>query len=320
MKKTKNIKIIFIGAGKYGYYALRSLLNNGENITTVITLDEEAAMQKSTFVSYLPLAKDYNIPVIKVRNINDPEIIKKVKSINPDLIIEMSWTQLICAEILETPSLGTIGTHVSLLPKARGRAPINWAIINGEKKWGITLFYLHPRADYGDIIGQEKFIIEERDNCKTAYDKASLAAIKLISKYLPLIKQGKAPRIKQSTSKATYFLKRTPQDGLINWSGSAKKITRFIRAITHPYPGAFSYLNNKKVFIWEAEIIKKNKNKKQPGQIVQIINGAGFIVQTGDGLILITRLEAENGVEMWADNFIKEYKIKIGSQFINKLK
>lgn len=317
MKKQK-IRIIFIGAGKYGFYALRDLLRMEENVRAIVTLDEEASLLKSTFVSYLPLSREFKVPLVRVRNINHPKIIKKIKDLKPDLIIEMSFTQLIDPEILKTPPLGAIGTHISLLPKARGRAPINWAIIKGEKNWGITLFYLQPKSDCGDIIGQEKFIIEQRDNVKTAYDKAALATIKLIRKYLPLIKKGIAPKIKQNKSKATYFPKRKPEDGLILWNKSAEDIERFIRALTHPYPGAFSYLNSHKIFIWEAEILKKKSSSKKPGQIKNVKKGLGFLVNTGFGSLLVKRVEPEDSVEMWADDFIKEYKIKTKSVFTNK--
>ena len=137
-----------------------------------------------------------------------------------------------------------------------GGVPVPWTIINGETETGVTFFYLVEGIDNGDIIAQQKYSIEPHDNCATVYEKATLASIDILRKYLPLIAVGKAPRIHQDESQATYFPPRKPEDGLIDWIWSAKRIHDFIRAQTHPYPGAFTLLGDKKVIIWDADIIE----------------------------------------------------------------
>lgn len=175
----------------------------------------------------------------------------------PALLLVLGWYYIIPREVREIASLGCAGIHASLLPKYRGGAPIPWAIINGETTTGVTFFYMSDGIDDGDIITQSRFAIGEDDTCTTIYEKATQASIKVLSECLPGIAVGIAPRIPQSHSQATYCPLRKPEDGLIDWSWSAKRIRDFIRAQTKPYPGAFTYIGNKKVIIWDAQIMEK---------------------------------------------------------------
>lgn len=176
---------------------------------------------------------------------------------HPDLLLVLGWYYIIPREVRECISLGCAGIHASLLPKYRGGAPIPWAIINGEIITGITFFYMGNGIDDGDIIAQKKFTIAEMDNCATVYEKATQASIMTLINYLPRIADGTAPRIPQDHGQATYFPLRKPEDGLIDWSWDAKRIRNFIRAQTRPYPGAFTYIEGKKVTIWDADILEK---------------------------------------------------------------
>lgn len=172
----------------------------------------------------------------------------------PDLLLVLGWYYIIPREVRERAPLGCAGIHASLLPKYRGGAPIPWAIINGETTTGVTFFYMGDGIDDGDIITQKEFPIEGVDNCATLYEKATQASVQMLRQYLPQIANGTAPRIPQDHSQATYFPLRKPEDGLIDWSWDAKRIRNFIRAQTKPYPGAFTYIKNKKVIIWDADI------------------------------------------------------------------
>lgn len=177
----------------------------------------------------------------------------------PDLLLVLGWYYMIPRKVRESAPLGCAGIHASLLPKYRGGAPIPWAIINGETTTGVTFFYMGDGVDNGDIIAQKSFAIEETDNCATVYEKATQASIKILREYLPRIAVGTAPRIPQDQNQATYFPLRRPEDGLIDWSWSAKRIRDFIRAQTKPYPGAFTHFNNKKVVIWDADVMEMHR-------------------------------------------------------------
>lgn len=177
----------------------------------------------------------------------------------PDLLLVLGWYYIIPSEVRTKAPLGCVGVHASLLPKYRGGAPITWAIINGETTTGVTFFYMCDGIDEGNIIAQKGFAIEDADNCATVYEKATQASIQILRDYLPRLAAGTTPRTPQDHSQATYFPLRRPEDGQIDWAWSAKRVRDFIRAQTKPYPGAFTYFNNKKVIIWDADVLETNK-------------------------------------------------------------
>lgn len=250
------MKIVYIGSVEIGYTILESVYDSGFSVNTLFTLEFEKKDQTSGFVDFGPLVLKNNSKLIRVSNLNTPEYIRMISEINPDLIIVCGWQRLVCKEILEIPRLGTIGFHSSLLPKYRGRAPVNWAIIAGEKESGITMFYLTEEADAGDIIAQRAFPILLNDDCDTVYKKSARAGAELISEFLPKISAGCAPRTHNPSKSYPAYPKRTPDDGEIDFQRSAIDVYNFIRALTKPYPGAFTYLpDGCKIVIWKAEIV-----------------------------------------------------------------
>lgn len=172
----------------------------------------------------------------------------------PDLILVLGWYYMLPRKVREKAALGCMGVHASLLPMYRGWAPISWAIINGETETGVTLFHLEDEVDSGDVVAQESFAIDREDTCATVYEKAVEASIRILRELLPQIAVDKAPRIVQNAGDASYFPRRRPEDGLIDWSKTPEQIRNFIRAQTKPYPGAFSHIGGKKVTIWDADI------------------------------------------------------------------
>jgi methionyl-tRNA formyltransferase len=161
---------------------------------------------------------------------------------------------MIPKKILNIAGKGAAGIHASMLPKGRGNAPLVWALINGESATGITFFYFSDGVDDGDIIGQREILIIEDETIKTLLDKVETESKSLLLECIPLIAENKIKAWAQDDSAATYYPKRTPDDGLIDWNMSSKEISRFIRAQTKPYPGAFTIIENKKVIIWDATI------------------------------------------------------------------
>jgi len=258
------MKIIYIGGVEIGYTILKAVFDKNYSVDTIFTLPFSMKDKTSGFVDFSPLVKKNKSALIRVQDINSKEYISKIKDTNPDLIIVCGWQRLICEEILNIPRLGTVGFHSSLLPKFRGRAPVNWAIIMGEKETGVTMFYLTPEADDGDIIAQSAFPILLNDDCKTIYEKSALAGAKLLTEYLPKIKDESAPRIHNISGTYPAYPKRTPKDGLIDFNRSALDIYNFVRALTKPYPGAF-YINNTgdKVIVWKIEIIFDNSRLEE---------------------------------------------------------
>ncbi|MBV7332000.1 methionyl-tRNA formyltransferase [Chloroflexi bacterium TSY] len=186
---------------------------------------------------------------------NSDKYLQYIHRWTPHLLLALGWYYIIPRKVRESTPLGCAGIHASLLPKYRGGAPIPWAIINGEKETGVTFFYFDDGVDTGDIIAQKSFSIDDVDTCRTVYEKANQASIDLLKEYLPMMSAGHAPRFAQDETKATVFPQRRPEDGLIDWSWDAKRIQNFIRAQTKPYPGAFTYIEGKKVTIWDATVV-----------------------------------------------------------------
>jgi len=267
------MKIIFIAAVEIGYKMLETIYGANYSVDTVYTLPLSMQETTSGFTDFSPLTEQNNSHLIRTCNINDKSHIDEIKEINPDLVIVCGWQRLICEDILKIPKMGVVGFHSSILPKYRGRAPVNWAIIMGEKKTGITMFYLTPQADDGDIIAQKSFPILLNDDCSTVYKKSAQAGADLIIEYLPKIENGIAPRTHNPSSSYPVYPKRTPSDGLIDFNRSALDVYNFIRALTKPYPGAY-YFNDKgdKVIVWKSEIVFDDSKFTQTDTIVHTLD------------------------------------------------
>lgn len=298
------MKIGIISSGLSGKYLLEELIKIKDfKIEIIITINNNLSHTKSTYCSFDYISKEHNIKLLKVTNINEVEVIRTIELLNLDLIIEMGWSQIISKKILEIPPLGVIGTHLSLLPKGRGHSPLNWALINGEKECGITLYYLSEMVDTGDIINQCKFNIEERDNINTLYNKATYLGVNMVKDYLELLKEGKIIRLHQNIILPP-LSKRRPKDGLIDWNQDGGKIVNLVKALTKPFPGSYSYIMGKKVYIWEAENAKDIYINDNPGTIIKVINGQGVLVSTKSNPIILKRISLSNQLDLWADELI----------------
>ena len=248
------MRIFFMGTTKFGNLCMTTAINcNMEVVGCAYTPQKfnisyaPKGVNNVNYYDFTKSAKKLGIPCIAYERENMQGFIKRVGEMKPDLILVAGWYYMIPKALREKAPKGTIGLHASLLPQYRGGAPLVWAMINGEKQSGLSLFYIEDGVDTGDIIGQQVFEIEERDTISTMLKKVDEAAILLLRQYLPLIAVDKAPRMQQDHEKATVFPQRTPEDGLIDWNQSTEKIKNFIRAQTKPYPGAFTYINGKKL-------------------------------------------------------------------------
>jgi methionyl-tRNA formyltransferase len=271
-----------------GYECLDALIQNDEYIVGVIT-HRDARNEEIWFRSVAALAKKYGIPVYMPETVNTHAWIEQIKAWEPELIFSFYYRNMIKEEILNIPRLGAFNMHGSLLPKYRGRVPINWAVLHGEKETGVTLHHMVKQADAGDIVDQEAVPIGREDTARDVFDKCVTAARLVLERQLAALTQGTAPRRKQDESQATYFGGRKPEDGLIDWTASADTIYNLIRAVTQPYPGAFTEVAGKKFFIWWATPTKGPEGK--PGQIVSI---DPLIIATGSGSLELVNYEWED--------------------------
>ncbi len=197
--------------------------------------------------------------------------------------------------------LGAYNLHGSMLPKYRGRAPVNWMLANGEREAGATLHYMVARADAGDIVAQRGIEITDDDTALTLYRKVVPIGADLIRRYHPLIASGQAPRRAQDLQQGSYFGRRRPEDGRIDWQWPARRIFNLVRAVTHPYPGAFGFLNGRKVYVWNAKIGTETATRGTVGEIrghsMREHCGGAIEVAAGEGSVIIGRVQIEGSAE-----------------------
>ena len=298
------MKIVYVSGVKFGYHLLDKILKNNFKISTVFSYCDSKKSIYSDFASFDSICNQFQIQNIKVDNINDEENIKILKSLKPDLILVMGWSQLLKKDVIEISRLGVIGSHPTELPKYRGRAPIPWSIIKELRRSALTFFYIEEGIDNGDIFAQDFFSISSEDDATSLYVRITNLGKQMIIKNLKLLQNNNAKRIKQDQSKfIEYWPKRIPDDGLIDWSKPCKEIDILIKATTHPYPGAFTFYKNKKIIIWNA-IFNETKISK-PGKILDVTNDS-VAIGTLNGEIIITNAETSTGNSIFSENIFTE--------------
>jgi methionyl-tRNA formyltransferase len=292
------MRILFVGGVDFSRHCLQEVVKCGGDVVGVMTVQKKDAKFNSDYVDLGETAAALGIPVHYIEKIRNPESVELIRSISPDVIFVFGFSQLISKEILDIPRLGSVGTHPALLPKNRGRHPLIWALVEGLSQSGLTFFYLDEGADSGDILWQEPFEIGLEDDASTLYAKIRNLASKGISEFLPQLMNNTPPRIRQDSSQATYWPKRTARDGEIRWEQPSMTTYNLIRALTRPYPGSHTFLGGQKIIIWKASppTAKSDNvdNAIRPGTVVEI-SGESMRVRSGDGYLTILDYCAPSG-------------------------
>ena len=284
------MKTVVFAYHNMGLAGLEALTDHGYDIAAVFTHEDDPG-ENCWFGSVKNWVLQKNIAVHTTEKVNSPEWISKIAAVNPDVIFSFYYRKIICREILDLPQVGAFNLHGSYLPQYRGRCPVNWVIINGEKKTGVTLHYMIEKPDAGDIVGQKPVMIESSDTAKTLYDKLCGGAKELLNEVLPLIKKGQIPRQKQNLKEGSCYGGRRPEDGRIDWEKSADEIYNLIRGVTEPYPGAFTFLDeDEKIIIWWAEPLAV-QGSASPGKLV--ITDKEVLVSTGKNAIKLLDIEIQ---------------------------
>ena len=289
-------KIVVCAYHNVGCRCLEELIRQGADIALVFT-HEDSPVEEIWFSSVKEVAEKNGIPWLTTE-INLPENVALLRDIAPDFILSFYYRNMIRREVLDIPRLGALNMHGSLLPKYRGRVPVNWAIINGETESGATLHYMVEKPDAGDIVDREKVPILFTDTALDLFNRVTDAAVRVIGRSWPLLAAGTAPRTPMDLPSGSYFGGRKPADGLIDWTMGAVPIYNLIRGVTHPYPGAFTFMDGRKVFIWSAWPVE---GCGEPGEIV---SAEPLLVGTGEGILEIRSLQMEGEDELSADKFI----------------
>lgn len=280
-----NKKVIVAGSVKSSNVVLETLIAEGIDVLKVYSLDNSKAENVSGYYPIHETAEKANIPYRLFTKLNDVTIVEEMKALAPDFIFVVGLSQIISKEIIDSAKEGTIGLHPAPLPRYRGRAAMVWQMLLKEKSSAVTMFFIDEGMDTGDIIVQEPFEISDTDYAEDLDRKGLVALEKAMKKVAGMIKKGHVDRFPQDESKAVYLLKRSPEDGEIDWNQSIYDIHLLIRAVSHPYPGAFSYYDGtKKVIIWRADILPNHKYIGINGQIAEKTS-SGFDVVCKDGLL-----------------------------------
>jgi methionyl-tRNA formyltransferase len=292
---VRGARCVLFAYHEMGHDCLEALLALGALVVALFS-HRDAPDEEIWWRSCGDLAHAHSIPTYFPDKIGTEEI-AQVAALKPAVIYSFYYRNLLPTELITLAPLGAYNLHGSLLPKYRGRAPVNWMLANGEREAGATLHHMVERADAGDIVAQRAIEITDDDTALTLYRKIVPIGAELIRQYHPLIASGTAPRGAQDLTQGNYFGRRRPEDGRINWNWSARRIFNLVRAVTHPYPGAFGFIDGCKVLVWTSKIASEDGVRGAAGTIVAEHSNGAIEVAAGTGSVILSRVQIENGAE-----------------------
>jgi methionyl-tRNA formyltransferase len=295
---------VVFGYHDLGYVCIQALLEQGAPILALFTHRDDPN-EEIWWRSCAQLAARHGIPIYADVELSE-QWTETLESWHPAIIYSFNYRRLLSQQVLDCASIGAFNIHPSKLPAYRGRVPINWVLVNGERETGVTLHHMVARADAGDIVGQESVAIEDRDTALSLHRKLIPLAGGLIRRFHPLIVAGSAPRQRQDLNAGSYFGRRTPADGRIDWNWPARRIFNLVRAVTHPYPGAFCTAGGRKLFLWEASVGAEQGRLGEPGQILAGAGVAGVEIVAGAGSVVVHRAQFEGDPEGPARSIVAE--------------
>lgn len=311
------MRIIFMGTPDFSVPTLQSLIDSKHQVIAVVTQPDKPK-GRGNEMSFPPVkekALQYEIPIFQPVKVREEPFINTLKELNPDAIVVIAFGQIIPKSILDLPKYGCINIHASLLPKLRGAAPIQWAIINGEEETGITTMFMAEGLDTGDMLLKTVVPIEKEETGGSLHDKLSVIGGDLILETLEQLENGTAIRIKQDDKLSNYVGTLNKSLGNIDFSKPAKEIERLIRGL-NPWPSAYTFLNGKMLKIWKASVIEKEYTS-QTGVVVEVTKDE-VIVKTGEGALAFKELQLEGKKRMTTDAFLRGYTIVEGTKFSNQ--
>ena len=308
------MRIVFMGTPDFSVPALRALVEAGHQVTAVVTQpDKPKGRGKDVQMTPVKIqALEYGIPVYQPVKVKTPEFVEVLKKEAPDAIVVIAFGQILSKEILDLPKYGCVNIHASLLPKYRGAAPIQWAVINGDPYTGVSTQRMDEGVDTGDIILEEKVEIRPDETGGSLFDRLAEVGAELCVKTIEAIENGTAVYTPQDNSKATHTAKIHKELGSIDWTKSAKEIECLIRGL-NPWPSAYTRLDGKTLKIWRANVLPDEK-KAAPGCIIKAEKGS-FLVQTGDGVLELLEVQLEGKKRMTTDAFLNGYTVEEGTYF-----
>lgn len=306
------MRIIFMGTPDFSVGTLEALVEAGHEVVLAVTQPDKpkGRGKEMQFTPVKECALRYGIPVFQPKKVRDPECVEELKKYQADVCVVIAFGQILPKEILEMTPYGCINVHASLLPSYRGAAPIQWAVIRGEKISGVTTMQMDEGLDTGDMLEKTEIILDEKETGGSLHDKLAEAGAKLCVHTLDKLVQGDLTPQKQGESPTEYARMLDKKLGDINWEQSAVEIERLIRGL-NPWPSAYTDWNGKTMKIWEADAVPGENTEKAPGTITDVTKD-DFAVQTGDGQLRVRALQIPGKKRMEADAFLRGYQVKVG--------
>ncbi len=314
------MRIVFLGATELGSACLREVLLGGGDVVGVYAMADayiaSSGMHPSYFGNYDALAQEFGFPLFKTGDVSGEEHQQRLRDLQPDLMFAIGWSQMIPAQILALAPRGCIGLHPARLPERRGAASINWSLIDGLTRSAATMVYLEEGIDSGDVIAQQEFLIGPDDAARDVLNTVNRAGAELMRKQFPLIASGVAPRRPQDHSQASYTPRRRPEDGLIQWRATSQQLHNFVRALSLPYPGAFTTLHGRRLGVWRSALVRGEPppRRQPPGRVLAVVEGHGVLVKSTDYCLLLTRLQLEDEETLPADELARRHGVQPGDQ------
>ena len=300
------MRVVFMGTPDFSVPALERIATEHEVVAVITQKDKPKGRGMS--VSYTPVkesALKLNIPIYQPDKVKEESFVEELKKLNPDVIVVIAFGQILSNDILTLPKYGCINVHASLLPKYRGAAPIQWAVIDGEEKSGVCTMKMDEGLDTGDIIDVDEITLDPKETGGSLFDKLAKLGGELILKTLQNLEFGKATFIKQDDSKSTYAKKMTKELGHIDFTKDAESIERLIRGL-NPWPSAFTYLDGKVMKIWDADVVDAGG---VPGTVISEEKDS-FVIATGSKALKVNELQLEGKKRMKASDFLNGRSIE----------
>ncbi len=315
------LKIVFMGTPDFAVGALEALIEAGHEIVAVVTQPDKAKgrSDKLVFSPVKECAVAHNIPVLQPVRIKRPEAVEELKQFPADVFVVAAFGQILSKEILDMPRLGCLNIHASLLPKYRGSSPIQWAVINGEEKTGVTIMQMNEGLDTGDILYTKEIFLDKKETGESLFDRLAVLGAEAIVEALPLLAEGKLTPIPQKEEEATHTIMLNKNMGCMDFNKSDVELERLVRGL-NSWPSAYTYFSGKQLKIWESDLASLEEFTEEeqcfmkeaaPGTIIKVEKNR-FAVLCGEGALWITSLQLEGKKRMSTHDFLLGNTVESG--------
>jgi methionyl-tRNA formyltransferase len=308
------MRVVFITHNEVGQACLEELVDLGADVRAVYTRPERSGIVDQ--VDLEGFTAQHGIPLERVDTVNTDEVKAQIAAQKPDLLFAVGWSRLVDTEVVDLADTAALGMHPAPLPRGRGRAPLAWSLIKGLDETALSMFHLVEEADAGDLVGQQPIAIDDTDDATSLYGKVVDAARRLIRRYYPEFEAGDAPRTSQGDAEATWWPKREPHHGLIDWTRPPDEVYDWIRGQTRPYPGAYSRLDGRRVTVWAANPPGETTAFVRPGEVVYR-DGDALGVGAWEGVVELTEVQVDDDDPIPGGALLDQYDVNEGDTFDN---